>query len=361
MAAADITARLSLRYQPHSAVNVDLIAEYQDRAANPALVAVTDVGQTGTASPFVLRTDLDKVLKGRQFEFDDENSTQSETWSLTANAEIDLGFASLGVITGFRDWSLTGEQDSDSTGLQLFTNSGAIGAQQISTEIRLASAGDGALTWLIGGFLLHDETDVDFAIRNYQGLFGLGTNAVFNAAQKNNAYAAFADAVYELTDQLSLTAGIRYSYETKNFNNDLVVSILNGGTAPPSFMSGAVFAAGDVFSDPPVFADKASFDDISPRAIVEFKPDDDVHLYASYSQGFKSGGFNSFGLTPAFSSESVHAYEVGVKSELADRRIRLNASAFIYDYSNLQIRLPVPSGGVDIRNVAASEIKGVET
>lgn len=356
----DITARLSLRYQPHAAVNVDLIAEYQDRSAHPALIAVTNVGQTGAASPFALRADLDDVLKSRRFEFNDNNSTASETWSLTANAEIDLGFAGLGVITSFRDWSLTGEQDSDSTGLQLFTNSGAISAQQISSEMRLASAGDGPLTWLIGGFLLHDTTDVDFAIRNYQGLFGLGTNAVFSAAQKNNAYAAFADAVYDLTDQLSLTAGVRYSYETKSFDNDLHVSILNDGTAPSSFMGGATFSAGDVFSDPPVFVDRANFDDVSSRAVIEFKPVNEFLVYAGFSQGFKSGGFNSFGLTPAFNSESVDAFEVGIKTELADRRIRLNASAFYSDYSNLQIRLPVPTGGVEIRNVAAAHINGLE-
>lgn len=356
----DITARLSLRYQPRDSIRIDLIGEYRDRKANPALLAVTDVGRTGTASPFVLRPDLDDILKARQFELDDVNSTMSDTWSLTANADIDLGFANLSVITGWRDWSLDGEQDSDSTGLQLFTNRGAINAQQISQEMRLSSVGDGALKWLAGGLFLRDKTDVDFAIQNYQGLFGLGTDAVFNAAQKNSAYAFFADAAYDLTDRIALTVGVRYSRETKDFSNDLLVSILNGGMAPPSFLGGATFIAGDIFSDPPVFSDRASFDDVSPRAVVEFKPDDNMLLYASYSQGFKSGGFNSFGLTPAFDSEDVHAYEIGVKSELAGRRIRFNTSAFIYDYSNLQIRLPVPTGGVDIRNVAASEIKGVE-
>jgi len=356
----DASARLSLRYRPRDSIRIDLIGDYQNRKANPALLAVTSVGQNGTASPFALRADFQDVLKARQFEFDDVNSTASDTWSLTTHADIDLGFATLNLISGWRNWSLDGEQDSDSTGLQLFTNRGAIRARQVSQEIRLSSSGDRALTWLVGGLFLYDKTDVEFAIQNFQGLSGLGTDALFNAAQKNTAYAVFADATYDLTDRIALTAGVRYSQETKDFSNDLLISILNGGTAPPSFLGGATFAAGDIFSDPPVFSDRTSFNDVSPRAVVEFKPDDNTLLYASYSQGFKSGGFNSFGLTPAFDSENIHAYEIGVKSELADRRIRLNASFFMYDYTNLQIRLPVPTGGVDIRNVAASKIKGFE-
>lgn len=356
----DISARLALRYSPTDTISLDLIGEYQDRSASPALVAMTSVGDTGAASPFVRRADLQSVLDNREFALNDVNAIDSETWSLTAHANIDLGFADLGVISGYRDWSLVGEQDSDSTALQLFTNNGAISSQQFSHEMRLTSKKDAPLLWLAGGYYLHDTSDVAFSIQNFQGLFGLGTDAAFDAAQETNAFALFADATYRLTDQLSLTAGVRYSHERKKFENDLVVSILNGGTTPPTFMGGVTLPPGAVFSDPPAFSDDASFSDFSPRVVIDYKPNENVLLFASYSQGFKSGGFNSFGLSPAFNAENIDAYELGVKTEWAENRLRLNASAFAYDYSDLQIRLPVPTGGVDIQNVAKARIKGFE-
>lgn len=356
----DFTARTSIRYQPHADLSLDLIGEYQDRSASPALIAMTDVGNTGVASPFVLRSDLRRVLDEREFELDDVNSTTSETMLFTAITNWDLGGVSLGMITAVRDWSLLGEQDSDSTGLQLFTNRGAIDSRQYSHEMRLASDYAGPLSWIVGGMYFHDRSDVLFSIQNFQGLFGLGTDATFDANQKTDAHALFADATYEITEELSFTAGGRYSHERKSFENTLVVAILNGGVAPPTFLGGATLAPGTVFSAPPTFTDSASFSDFSPRVIIDYKPQDEILLFASYSQGFKSGGFNSFGLTPAFDAERVHAYELGVKTEFADRRYRINAAAFAYDYSDLQIRLPVPTGGVNIQNVAQASIKGIE-
>ena len=356
----DFTARLSIRFQLHDKVSLNLIGEYQDRSASPALLAVTNVGETGIASPFVRRPGLEAALESRVFDLNDVNETNSETWSVTANASIDLGVAALDAITGYRDWSLIGEQDSDSTARRLFTNEGAISSQQFSQEVRLTSKNDGPFLWLVGGYFLHDVSDVTFSIQNFQGLFGLGTNAAFDAKQKTNTYAVFADATYNFTERLSITAGARYSHESKEFENDLVVSILNGGTTPPTFMGGVTLPARAIFSSPPSFVDDASFRDFSPRAVIDYKPNENLLFFASYSQGFKSGGFNSFGLSPAFDAENINGYEAGVKSGWAQNRIRLNMSGFIYDYSDLQIRLPVPTGGVDIRNVAEAKIKGFE-
>ena len=72
--------------------------------------------------------------------------------------------------------------------------------------------------------------------------------------------------------------------------------------------------------------------------MVDYKISKDVLAYASLSQGFKSGGFNAFGLVPAFKPETVDAYEAGVKTELFDRLLRFNADGFLYNYDNLQTR-----------------------
>jgi len=360
----DFTARLSLNFSPNDSLSFDLIGEYQDRTANPALIAVTGVGGVGVGSPFVERPDLDDVLDRNEFNVNDPNTTDTETFSISLLGDIDLGFATLNTVSSYRDYTLDGAQDSDSTGLQLFNNNGNLASQQFSQEVRFTSNGDGPFSWIIGGYFFDESSDLFFDIRNFQGLFRLGTEAIFDATQDTSAYAVFGDATYDITDRLSLTFGARYSYEEKDFVNDQTVLILNGGTIPPippaGPLGGLTFAPGAVFANPPEFAASEDFNDFSPRVVVDFQATDDLFLYASYSQGFKSGGFNSFGLAPAFDSEDINAYEIGFKSDFADSRIRLNASGFFYDYSNLQIRLPVPTGGVDIQNVAAAEISGFE-
>jgi len=354
----DLSARASLRYEPSDAVTFDLI---EDRSANPALIPVTAVGDTnGIGSPFVPRPDLEQVLEDDGFNLNDANSADSESYALTLSGEIDLGWANLSTISAYRSWDLNGTQDSDSGPLQLFNNNGDIESEQFSQELRLASNSDGPLSWIVGGFYFNETSDLLFEIRNFRGLFGLGTEAVFDASQDTEAYALFADVTYDVSDRLSLTLGGRYSSEDKDFSNDQIVTTITGGTLPPFFFGGATLPAGFAFADPPEFVADESFDDFSPRVVVDYKATDNVLLYASYSQGFKSGGFNSFGLTPAFDSEDIDSFEAGFKSDFADGRARLNASAFVYDYSNLQIRLPVPTGGVDIQNVGAADIYGFE-
>jgi len=93
---------------------------------------------------------------------------------------------------------------------------------------------------------------------------------------------------------------------------------------------------------------------------VDYQANDDLFLFASYSQGFKSGGFNTFAATEAFGPENIDAFEVGFKSELANNRVRLNASAFYNDYTGLQLRSPIPAGGARIQNAGAAQIRGAE-
>ena len=104
------------------------------------------------------------------------------------------------------------------------------------------------------------------------------------------------------------------------------------------------------------------FYNFSPRAVVDYRFTDKIFGYASVSRGYKSGGYNAFdtGPTPPFAPEKNTAYEIGVKSDFLGGRARLNLSAFDYEYSNLQIRQGVPSGGVSIANVDSARSRGGE-
>jgi iron complex outermembrane receptor protein len=204
-----------------------------------------------------------------------------------------------------------------------------------------------------------------------------------NNRAANDSYAAFGDATYKLTDQLSLTAGIRYTRDRKRFtwsNSAFIAPGLDAITAPGSLYNaifgfnlpdvpisvgdfyrgvlgpnGVIFDVGTLEGVP--FTRRATFSDVSPRFVVQYDVNDDVHLYASASRGYKAGGFNSTEINSFFSPEKVWNFEGGFKSELFDRRVRFNLSGYYFKYRNRQsISLepntnpncapPIPSGTI---------------
>ena len=359
----DETVRLSLAWQPATDLGAELMLERSNQQANPATINVAPVAPGQPSSPFIRRDDLDAALDNGEFSFNDPSDNETDATNAVLTVKWELGDATLAAITGYRDYALRGRQDSDSTRFTLFNNSAVIGSRQLSQELRLSSNASEPFVWTLGAYHHSEDTDVVFDINNFQGLFGAGTAARFDACQQLDSWAVFADASYAFSDQLSLTLGGRFSNEDKRFANKQTVATIRDSILPINlgpFPAGTRIPGGTLFADPPVFISAASFDNFSPRAVLEYELLPNALAYASYSEGFKSGGFNSFGLSPAFDDEEVQAFEIGVKSELLQGRLRLNAAGFTYDYSNLQVRLPVPTGGVSIVNAGAAKAWGLE-
>lgn len=365
----DLTVRGRLKFTPTSDLTINAIVEYQDREAEPATLQLGEV-EGGFSNPLTPRAGLEALINSRDFDIDGPNNFSSEAFTASVAINYDFGSLELDAISAFRSYNFDGMQDSDGTGSNLFTNFGSARNDQYTQELRLSSKFEGPFSFIIGGFYIHEDNALSpFVIDNQRGLFGLGTRAQFDSFQDLDSWAIFGDATYEITDQLSLTAGLRYSRESKDFSVTQSVIILNGGTVPPippaGPLGGVTLPAGTPF--PPgspaggvTFTDSATFNDVSPRVVIDYKATDDVLLYASYSQGFKSGGFNSFGLSPAFDPEDINAFELGIKSEFFDGSVRANLSGFYYDYSDLQVRVGVPIGGVDIQNAASADVLGAE-
>ena len=196
------------------------------------------------------------------------------------------------------------------------------------------------------------------------GVFGQPFREDMNNRAANESYAAFGDATFKATDRLSLTAGIRYTHDLKRF------TWLNGGfdggglettTAPgalynailgaPLFPGAARISAADFFRatigpnglifdegalEGVAFTRRESFNDVSPRFVVQYDVGRDVHAYASATRGYKAGGFNSVQINSFFAPENVWNYEGGFKTELFDRRVRFNASGYYFKYKNRQ-------------------------
>jgi len=360
----ETTGRLSLRYTPSDTFSADLILETQDRSASPATVALANVAPLTPSTPFVARSDLDSLFDSNSFSLNDPSSNESDRSSATLLLNWQLGSLTLDSVTAYRSYELDGAQDSDGTEFTLFNNNGLLDSDQFSQEIRLSSDASDSFSWVVGAFFLTEEVIQDFTINNFQGLFGAGTSATVNATQDTDAYAVFADVTWNVTENLELLFGARYSDETKDFSNALNVRTIRSSIPLPipfgPFPPGAQIPGGIPVAPPGSFSQEESFDDFTPRVVLNYRFNDTVSGYASYSQSFKSGGFNSFGLTPAFENEEIDAFEVGFKSTLANGRATLNGSIFSYDYTNLQVRLPVPTGGVNILNAGEAEVQGAE-
>lgn len=358
----DSSARLSLRWQANEDLRFDLIAEYLDQESNAAIVNIADISNPLSSSPFDRRDDLQRVIESNEYALNDENSYAATHKGLSLLTNWELEHFTVDSVTAYRKFDSIGAQDSDSSALSLFYNNGEIANQQFSQELRFSGEIDTGINWIAGAFYFSEDIDMNFDINNVRALFGLGTHAQFKAKQSLSAYAIFADATWDINDRVSLIFGGRYSNESKDFNSVFSVDILNGGTLPAfsPILPGVTLPAGTVFTPLSNFDSKASYEDFSPRLVINAQINDEMMAYASYSKGFTSGGFNAFGQAQSFESQEVDAFEVGLKSDLFESRFRLNLSAFFYQYDNLQLRLPVPTGGVVIDNAAAADIKGIE-
>ena len=376
----DILVRGTLLAKPTDQLTLKFVGEYSDQDSHPALLAVSDERNrrdeitnpagSNILSPYTVRPDLKQVLDDRRVALNVETFTRTKGRSATFQADQVFDWATLTSITNYRDWRIRGQLDSDGTAVNPPTpafvtgqitsagdNNGKQFEWQWSQETRLAGSSD-RFDWVVGGIYFEEHLGFGpFTIFNrLAGPGGAGTAATFNADQTTKSFALFGNATYKFTDALSLTLGGRYSEERKHFTRSFGVTTILPFDPPGP----VVFPAGSVLAAPPNIDTRAKFTDVSPRVVLTYQPNRDFLAYASYSQGFKSGGFNAFGGTTAFRPEGIDAYEVGVKAQAIDRKLTINTAAFSYDYSNLQVRTPVPSGGVGIETADAARVKGVE-
>ena len=160
-----------------------------------------------------------------------------------------------------------------------------------------------------------------------------------NGAVDIEAYGIYAEGSYQLTDTLKIIAGIRYNYEERT------------GTGAFIFDALPVNVPTDQTAD---------WSDVTPRLTVEFEPSDNMLLYATYNQAFKSGVINTGSLSPPLEPETVDAFEVGIKGSSADGRLRYGVSGFYYDYADLQISFVDANSTVSTINAAEAENYGIE-
>lgn len=278
----------------------------------------------------------------------------------------DLGDAEFKSITAYRDLEWGDGQDLDGSPLPVAFTQRISDYRAFSQELQLAGlAFNGRANYVMGAFFFDEKA----ATLNPQTYFGGGLDLDSNYASNTEAWAAYAQLDYELTDAWKLIVGARYTREKKDISRFFRINF-DGGSGIFSPLVIADIASGDI--------PKASFSDFSPTATLAYSFNDNVNVYGRYARGFKSGGFNGetnvFGAPTAdcptgalelcepYRPEVVNSYEIGIKSQFLNNRVVLNAAAFRNDSTDMQLSVFTATTGAAsvIQNAGAARIQGVE-
>ena len=211
-------------------------------------------------------------------------------------------------------------------------------AKQFSQEFRLTGSSD-RLDWLAGAFYMREEVErfEEFytqysTLLQFLGLAPIG-DVLFTQDNTTTSVAVYGQLDWHVSDRWTLTYGLRWSDDEKEITQDSI-DLLGTG-----FPTGVPLILPE-FPAPVSASD--SWSEVTQKVSVSFNPTDDVMLYATYSEGFKSGAFQSQTNLPATAAESVEPeivenVELGMKSSWWDNRIQFNVSYYDMDYEDLQV------------------------
>ncbi|MEM1146887.1 MAG: TonB-dependent receptor [Pseudomonadota bacterium] len=267
--------------------------------------------------------------------------------------EKGIGDLTLTSITSYLDHELDVTEDFDRLPLPVGITEIEESSETFSQEFRISNS-----NLIAGVFYYNDDAfradNFTWQSASLPFVLAGGMNATDSTivAIETESWAVFGQYRFDFTDALSVTVGGRYTEDTK----DYTLSAETTAIGVPSVVV------------PFVEPGSLSFDSFDPKVSVEYTPAENILLYASYNQGYKSGGVqftaNSLELAQqTFDPEEIDAYEIGIKSDLLDDTLRFNASIFSYEYADLQQQRVEVIGGVPsavTRNAAQADITGAE-
>ncbi len=319
-----LAGRLTLAFQPSDSIEVILRADgsRERETGYPAVRSSYPAAFRLAGAAIPSRSD--------QIALDYAPVNNVDAWGVSSTINWDAGPILLKSITAYRASDVTQKLDVDATNLFLRNIDFYETSKTFTQELQLLSNGDGALSWILGTFYLREKGDDEIRI------IEPGRNLAIPETNTTNAFAVFGQATYSLTDRARFTAGLRYSYEKKDFDYTVRIGGVQVDAAQPS----------------------SSWTAWTPKFGIDYDLSEDVMAYVSATRGFKSGGFQ-LGDGQPFLPEYLWSYEVGLKSTMLDRKLRANLSAFYYNYTNLQV-VEYVNGVARTTNAGKATIKGLE-
>ncbi len=328
----DITAvRAALRYAASDNLELTLRGDY-----------MRDHSPTRMGSAFRFDTD------NNPYTFEETPEARAinevEPWGSSLTAEWSPGPVTVTSISAYRGLRYRNANDVDGrAAVRSFeVDRQDLDQWQFTQEIFVGgkSLAGANVDWVAGAFYLEEQNDFLWALR----IFTPPTTQDFH--QRTESLAPYAQVTVPITGKLSLTGGLRYSEETRDIN---VIQYLPDGTLNTAFS----------------FDGRQKAEKTNYRAALHYQPRPGFLAYASTGTGFRSGGFNGSArdvdsiVSGGFGPEDAETHEVGVKVDLLDRRLRINADYFYSDYQNLQQAITRSDGTIATQNVDAN-VYGLE-
>ena len=367
----DVTViRPSLRWTPTEELDVSLITEfYRDKGDSSASQNLDSrieprlLGADRTPTPAIVQRVFGYVPPGDKYDISHnlEGYVDAEVKNIVVDANYDLGHGTATLVTGYRDVRYDTSTDFDGSPFTVFHfPDNREDQNQISAELRYASTFLDTVEFTAGLFYFTQEMEIGERREFFAG--GTAENPTIArsaglAVTDDKSYAIFGEASFTVTDRLSLVVGGRYTDEEKEI------------TLCP--FTPVIFDSLSFADCPAVLNDSESWGSFAPKLGVNWQATDDILAYAFWTKGFRSGSFNARApLAEALGpvdEEEVSSYELGLKSQLLEDRLRFNLAAYLSDYRNIQrtISDTVLIGGVPQvlqvpRNAAEAEIWGFE-
>lgn len=408
--------RWSTKYETER-LTLDLVAEYEEREQSGSMYRAIDKGDIWDTFDEYITSDTS--LRGSNEELDSDVSERdqddADILTLGLFVNYDLGFATFTSNTGYKDHDYYYKEDYDGTPLVISNFQFDQSGEYFQQEFRLTSNDEGPLGWYAGVSYYREDLETEF--RNigsedlmcqyylnsyydayFQEYYGYSYNPGFEGCAdvpyyydfypsadgnlteigrikgKYTGWAAYVNTDFDITDNWNVEVGIRYTEDKKDFG--ILVP------EPESYL-GPYFTYG--FATAEYITDSKSWDDVTGRIMTTYTFDDTM-LFASYTQGFKSGGFGSFwiedanGGVPAydvgitqgdgylpgtFEPETVDSFEIGMKTSFLDGRGNFDITLFSYQYEDMQVisYVDVPETGAfagRVLNVGKTDGQGIE-
>jgi iron complex outermembrane receptor protein len=275
----------------------------------------------------------------------EKNHFDREISGISATVDWGLDSLTLSSVTGLLENEWSGFNDQDYSELDILATGTDQEQDQFTQEFRITSNDDQAFSWIAGLFYLDQdnsgtnratlgETTPPLIGAPYIPGYQEAANTI--SAIETESYAAFVSGTWQFNDAWSLSGGIRYTKEDKGMDYEQTLELFEIAPGVPLGII-AAFAQ-------PVAPTHQTLSDNKPSGDIalSFAPSDDLNFYGRIANGFKAGGFDSTTSATAdpgdlrFDPETINSFEIGAKTFLADRRVRLNAAAFYLDWEDKQ-------------------------
>ena len=339
----DVGIRSKWLYTPAAGTSLTLIFDYNqirttDNAlqVQPGSALPPQLASPYSNSPYEISANLDPLLYHKD-------------GGVSAHLVQDLSFGQLVNTVAYRRSYTLLDLDIDETAIPYEGATIIEDEHQITEELQLLSAHDSLVSWTGGLFYFYDRAadapttlalDPDPTVDPVPPLTGLMTSGI----EGSESVAGYGQATAEVLPATNLTLGARYTWERRTLSDTNQTGLIGPVTIPIL----TNYSASKDYTRP------------TYRGSLDHRFSPEILTYASVSTGFKSGGFNVASPTdPAYEPEKLVAYAIGMKNDLLDRRLRVNAEGFYYNYTDIQVVHPEP-GAPGISNGASAHIYGLD-